>query len=369
MSELIQYLNNKPKEERLADIYDSYTKEDIIIIAKLHHMKKYSSYKKVELIKYVTEFITSEEEITKYFCLLKDIELEAFNKVLKGPYQISDEDGELYEYLLSGGYLALSYDMKVVAPSDVALAYEMINTKEFHKKRKRVCLISEYLHALNYLYGVTPINIVIEIFNKYEKHLLSKEELLDAYEIILRYQSDFILMEDKFIDNNLVEGNTYLEFLKVVEGKSYYVPSKEKISQLGNVYCSEISEELYELYSLLEHDFHLDDELVIDICAYIEENIRLGCKMDDIFNVLKRAGIDFDSTKQIEEMTTILSSLWNNTRMITNLGFTPYELVSINNKMGNNNLIPFKKDEKKVYPNDPCPCGSGKKYKVCCKHK
>ena len=22
--------------------------------------------------------------------------------------------------------------------------------------------------------------------------------------------------------------------------------------------------------------------------------------------------------------------------------------------------------ETKVYPNDPCPCGSGKKYKKCC---
>lgn len=24
------------------------------------------------------------------------------------------------------------------------------------------------------------------------------------------------------------------------------------------------------------------------------------------------------------------------------------------------------REEKKVYPNDPCPCGSGKKYKKCC---
>ena len=22
--------------------------------------------------------------------------------------------------------------------------------------------------------------------------------------------------------------------------------------------------------------------------------------------------------------------------------------------------------KKKIYPNDPCPCGSGKKYKKCC---
>ena len=25
--------------------------------------------------------------------------------------------------------------------------------------------------------------------------------------------------------------------------------------------------------------------------------------------------------------------------------------------------------EKKAGPNDPCPCGSGKKYKKCCMHK
>ena len=24
---------------------------------------------------------------------------------------------------------------------------------------------------------------------------------------------------------------------------------------------------------------------------------------------------------------------------------------------------------KKIYPNDPCPCGSGKKYKKCCGRK
>ena len=27
---------------------------------------------------------------------------------------------------------------------------------------------------------------------------------------------------------------------------------------------------------------------------------------------------------------------------------------------------PKKRAEAKVYPNDPCPCGSGKKYKQCC---
>ena len=30
---------------------------------------------------------------------------------------------------------------------------------------------------------------------------------------------------------------------------------------------------------------------------------------------------------------------------------------------------PKKRESKKVYPNDPCPCGSGKKYKQCCGRK
>ena len=31
--------------------------------------------------------------------------------------------------------------------------------------------------------------------------------------------------------------------------------------------------------------------------------------------------------------------------------------------------VPVKRAEPKIYPNDPCPCGSGKKYKKCCGRK
>ena len=30
---------------------------------------------------------------------------------------------------------------------------------------------------------------------------------------------------------------------------------------------------------------------------------------------------------------------------------------------------PVKRTDKKIYPNDLCPCGSGKKYKNCCGRK
>jgi preprotein translocase subunit SecA len=33
---------------------------------------------------------------------------------------------------------------------------------------------------------------------------------------------------------------------------------------------------------------------------------------------------------------------------------------------GNGESQPLKKEGKKIGRNDPCPCGSGKKYKKCC---
>ena len=43
--------------------------------------------------------------------------------------------------------------------------------------------------------------------------------------------------------------------------------------------------------------------------------------------------------------------------------------VTGTNKGDTSVRAPKKREDKKVYPNDPCPCGSGKKYKQCCGRK
>lgn len=47
----------------------------------------------------------------------------------------------------------------------------------------------------------------------------------------------------------------------------------------------------------------------------------------------------------------------------------PAAKVTGTNKDESAGKAPVKKIEAKVYPNDPCPCGSGKKYKQCCGRK
>ena len=43
--------------------------------------------------------------------------------------------------------------------------------------------------------------------------------------------------------------------------------------------------------------------------------------------------------------------------------------VTGTNKDDSAGRAPVQRKEDKVYPNDPCPCGSGKKYKQCCGRK
>ena len=43
--------------------------------------------------------------------------------------------------------------------------------------------------------------------------------------------------------------------------------------------------------------------------------------------------------------------------------------VTGTNKDDTGPKAPVRRSTDKVYPNDPCPCGSGKKYKQCCGRK
>ncbi|WP_432765200.1 SEC-C metal-binding domain-containing protein, partial [Hungatella effluvii] len=44
---------------------------------------------------------------------------------------------------------------------------------------------------------------------------------------------------------------------------------------------------------------------------------------------------------------------------------TPHEMVT----RGFSQAAEPRRNVQKIYPNDPCPCGSGKKYKKCCGKK
>ena len=103
--------------------------------------------------------------------------------------------------------------------------------------------------------------------------------------------------------------------------------------------------------------------------------------MSAIMENLNQKGIQFND-EQLEKFTKLIMEANNNTRMLDFRGYTPNEINRVSEQkttpvapamqsfvpMGNlptNNIVNMQ-PKKKIYPNDPCPCGSGKKYKKCC---
>ena len=79
--------------------------------------------------------------------------------------------------------------------------------------------------------------------------------------------------------------------------------------------------------------------------------------VQNYFDVLENHNVIIEEN-QLNELVSLMMDCCNNTRLWANKGYTPNELMKLHK-------TPQAKS-KKIGRNDPCPCGSGKKYKKCC---
>lgn len=95
--------------------------------------------------------------------------------------------------------------------------------------------------------------------------------------------------------------------------------------------------------------------------------------VQDIMNLLFARKIVFPSERNEENFVENCSQWLSTVRKWSNRGFTDKELgrkkADIKVIMAPEQIVKtaqISKPQKKIGRNDPCPCGSGKKYKKCC---
>ena len=125
------------------------------------------------------------------------------------------------------------------------------------------------------------------------------------------------------------------------------------------------------------HIFDGDEFAAEMLCEDIQGICQFDFSVQEIFEVFNTRGVDFKSEKQVNEVMQLVMELANNTRIWENNGHTPNEIFEKFEKphlrplpdkpfgLDGADIFDFKTG-KKVGRNDPCPCGSGKKYKKCC---
>lgn len=362
------------KEWEESSVYtglSGYTKDELKEIAKNLSMTGYTKFKKEDLIPYLAENILTEYMLGSYFMNAYNREIKFFESCMEKVILQSEKAEVLAEYFVSAGYLFLGTENQYIVPTEVRELYQRVNTEGFQKARKRHQLLVGYCFAAVNLYAAVSVEKVVEIFNEQNTAKTHIEEMLLALEKIAERSELVILNPDtNELFNSYLYNSNGVSVLKEKQGdKPYYIPPREVFLKYADEDYITPTREIVILEGYLMKNLEMEETEARELCGEISFMLRVGCSIQYIVNLLKGRGINF--TEQLTNGIDLLMKLSNTTRMWANRGFTAKEMVSrvktVHKEQGEK-VLPFAGKDK-VYPNDPCPCGSGKKYKQCCAKK
>ena len=117
--------------------------------------------------------------------------------------------------------------------------------------------------------------------------------------------------------------------------------------------------------------YKMDVLRAAEVVGQITILLQNGGEMKDILAYIEKLG-EPENEKDMEALSPLLIGFHQSLRMWKLKGHTPTEIVTGKLDPEGGEIISFeaaRRKKAKVGRNDPCPCGSGKKYKNCCMRK
>ena len=143
--------------------------------------------------------------------------------------------------------------------------------------------------------------------------------------------------------------------VKLYEEKEAEFPEAEQLRELERVILLKVIDQKW-----MDHIDDMDQlRQGIGLQAYGQRDPRVEYKM--------QAYEMFDNMINNIQETTV--RLLYHVRIEQKVEREQVAQVTGTNKDESGPKKPIQREENKIYPNDPCPCGSGKKYKQCCGRK
>lgn len=359
------------KNYTLADIFHDYLKSDIYEIAKRKGIRGISKCNKEALIEKLSEELCKLEMAEKYFSCLLDEQIEEFEKASAEKEFYYSENVRYLEDLYAGAYIGMLSNGNVSVPQETADAYRQIASEAFHQKRRRVSFLLACLRTSGFLHGIAPIEIVLKMVNQDCEPAMTVDEFQELFEEIPAELKEHVLVGDMMYHEMLYPNDRNL--LVVQNEKPYYIPTVKEIKDFNlHRYFSE-DEEILRFKQYLLMDRNMEKADAEEAAEKIQRAICGAEMFSEVIGNLDKFGIVADTAKDVDTLVNRIELLWSKTRMLVNRGFKPEELRTRHTDISSDKsgkIINIKEArKKKIYPNEPCPCGSGKKYKHCCRNK
>ena len=405
-----------PEGIMLKHILRMYDKESLLNYARDLEIKRTSGLKKDELAEKIANELLMPTVMRRRIAVLSPECRILLERAMREPLIPTPEEMDDALFLHESDYAFLNKREQLDVPVDVKIAYEKINTPEFRKYARKMSWLSQCLNFGEAFYGVFDKDVLRKIYNVRKGYHISEEQLekmcnefpVDMTECHMEEGQRFIVAEYLAYDDR------YKNLLDIQAGKDFYIPNAQEVLDYArNLYLSQ--EPAYQNFrEFLQHEIGMTYDEADAEALEIWDKIQFDIDFTEIVQYIIDVYEDLLDGTKIEKIIQLLQEVNNNTRMRIHRGHTPNEMmrkgmeedrlsqkpivvpgsteaanllksaseelkemgvcvdfdsnavIVPNNSSQNNVFGQVDNSFKKIYPNDPCPCGSGKKFKKCC---
>ncbi|MBU9723345.1 MULTISPECIES: YecA family protein [Bacillaceae] len=366
---------------RLQEVLTQQTKYELDETRKALALKGVSTLKKAELIELLLEKIP--QHLVHMFRLFDERRFSLLSLIVNkgGHMKAPTLEKEQIDYLRKLGLIFTgTIDGKKIVGVPEDLHDTILKLQKDDKINALVKRNTEWItlsFGLLYYYGTLSTSQLLEMLESYTKAPVDYNEfikvILNANEFYKELTIDkFGLSNWRVFDPERVKREH--EMRKKVP---YYPFTKSQLLKAGEPGYVERNDSYRELVKFLVKNFDVSRE---NADTYAEECVyatRIGESPNSVIEYLG-GNIEFPSFESVQALLEKVIELMNSTREWFLKGYTSAELVVEEKKHlqqlpgGKNKIDPSIsksksiKQEIKVGRNEPCPCGSGKKYKKCC---
>ena len=343
------------------ELISDLSKDTVYDIAKYLGMTKISSLNKSKLVeKLLCEYEGLIEERMSLFDEERYKFLKSYgdNNGVKPFNEIAEENLYKVGYFLQNGMLFSAVkdeELVILMPEIVQKLVKEKNNIQYRNMIKVNSEIINLYRGMNRAYGLLKLKDIKELYKRYQIEESEKYRIEDvitkAEDYYREYEIQGIFFINCYIDN-------WVDLLKEIEQQikvNYTIISKEELLSMSDenyIYESKFGNTFFkEFLSMFNMEEDILEGLMESLYLEIQEN-ELEDVMTEILEQLE------DDNKEIKEFMS--NSVG---KFLRNIRLWRFKGANLNEKKPN--IIRAEK-QKIVRRNDPCVCGSGKKYKNCC---
>ena len=394
-----------------------YDKESLKAFAGDLWLRKVSQLRKADLIEKIAETFLDPEKLFYRLAILDDESFDLLRSGSKEPLIISTDD-KLFDIACTLNEMEVASfdnDHSFLTLTDVWEVYETeLDHDKFSAYREKASWVWKCICWAENMYVYTPEDILLKVINGKKKMHMTPEELIDIFDHLPDELLNTFRFEDVYIERIYLHNRDSLENLRMAQGdKDYYIPTASEVEEYFQTGALLSKKPYQDMMKFLMADMKMSHEEAEDLLMDLWDMITME---DDPHGTMQWFWdqFEFENEAQVNKVVSLYMPLTNGTNLPINRGYAPSDMPRPVLKPGQMPTIvpgsshaakmlseampelqkmgfgvdldsnadtvpafnmpggmngPVQAAQKKIYPNDPCPCGSGKKYKKCCGRK